>query len=310
MPKKNVIIFGYDELLLTTLDLFSETDTEISAVVFPSNRADPRIDKIRSIVKGRGFRTIRQPPRKRISKFVKKLRSIKPDLIFVWSYTMILPADVVEIPKLGSVNLHMGLLPEYRGVNGIRWALINGEEETGVTLHYMDAGIDTGDIISKAKFPIDPEDDILSLMLKSRAAGLDLLKNTWHQIISGTAKASPQDESKAGYYSAKMSDIETIDWSRPSNEISCLIRASAIPFPGVSTFWNDQKLTIRKAFVQETDPAGEPHGTITNISKEGIEVATGNGKLFVTEIELDGDKTRISRLIEMGLKTGDVFSNG
>src|SRR5690606_17203852 len=109
------------------------------------------------------------------------------DLVFVWSYPMILPREVIEIPRLGCINLHMGLLPQYRGVNGLKWALLNGEIETGVTLHYMDEGIDTGDMLARVSFPITDGDDLVSLMRKARHAGIHLLKNTWRGIADGTA---------------------------------------------------------------------------------------------------------------------------
>ena len=118
-----------------------------------------------------------------------------------------MPAEVIKIPRLGAVNLQIGLLPEYRGVNGIGLAVINGESETGITLHFMDSGIDTGDIISGASSPIAPKDDILSLMIKSRAAGSELLNKNWKQIVTGAASAKPQDDSKAGDYSAKKCPI-------------------------------------------------------------------------------------------------------
>lgn len=307
MSKPKVIVFGYDELLLKSLDVISQTNTDIAAVVFPSNRTDPRIQQIRNMVKGRGYFTMLQPPKKVISEFAKKIRSKKPDLIFVWSYTMILPAEIIEIPKLGAVNLHMGLLPEYRGVNGLRWALINGEKETGVTLHQMDSGIDTGAIISKVAFPIDDEDDILSLMIKSRAAGSGMLKNIWDQVTDGSAPTIQQDESKAVYYSAKMSAIETIDWTKSAKEINNLIRASAFPFPGVYTCWSNQNLTIREASVIKSDKKNDSAGEITAISPAGIDVATGLGKLLITKIEIGGEEISIFDLVESGLKPGDLF---
>src|SRR5262249_49491316 len=149
-----------------------------------------------------------QPPTNKRSEFVSAIRRVSPDLILVWSYPMILPKEIIEIPRYGCVNVHLGLLPEYRGVNGIRWALLNGEDKTRATLHFMDAGIDSGDMIARAAFPIMPEDDILSLMQKSKIAGLRVLENSWAAIASGNVQTMPQDESKANYYSSKMAPPE------------------------------------------------------------------------------------------------------
>jgi methionyl-tRNA formyltransferase len=308
MKIPRVIAFGYDELLLESLDFLSKTQIEIAAAVFPSSRQDWRSDRIREIVKERGFSAIEQPLKKEAGEFVAKLRKLSPDLILVWSYPMILPNDVIEIPRYGCVNVHLGLLPEYRGVNGIRWALLNGEEKTGVTLHFMDAGIDTGDMIARASFPILPEDDILSLMKKSKVAGLHLLENSWNAIISGKVQTLQQDESKANYYSAGMEPSEVIDWLRSSVQIHNLIRASAAPYPGVYTHWNGSKFTVRKSLAIDV-AAGTTPGTIEKLESEGIEVATGLGRLRLTRIELEGQVIAVSKLTELGLKVGDKFQH-
>lgn len=309
MAKSKVIVFGYDELLPASIEFFSNTDTQISAVVFPSNRKDWRANKIRQIIEEKGFLTLEQPPRKEISEFTEKLRQIKPDFIYVWSYSMILPQEIIEIPKHGCINVHLGLLPEYRGVNGIRWALLNGEEKTGVTIHFMDSGIDTGDIISRVSFPITSEDDILSLMKKSKTAGLYLLKNCWQKIASGKANAIPQDESKANYYSAKMSSLETIDWSKSNIEIHNLIRASVIPFSGVYTFWNGHKLVMRKSVPTKNISKLETVGIVEKIDSDGVEIITGNGNLLVTDIEFEGNAMPYKKLKDLGLKVGSIFQN-
>lgn len=309
MPRPNLIVFGYDELLLASLDFFAKTDARISAVVFPSNRTDWRANKIREIVAEKGFLMLEQPPRKEIAGFAEKLRRFKPDLIYVWSYPMILPAEILKSPKRGCVNLHFGLLPEYRGVNGVRWALLNGEEKTGVTLHLMDGGIDTGDILARVSFPITDADDILSLMKKSKMAGLHLLENCWQQIASGKAHAIPQNESQARYFSGKMSALETIDWSKPNVEIHNLIRASAFPLAGVCSFWNGRKLVFRKSVLIGEPRPTEEFGSIEKIDSGGVEIATGRGNLLVTEIEIGGSALRGAELTALGLKVGGKFQD-
>jgi methionyl-tRNA formyltransferase len=309
MAKPNIVVFGYDELLLAALDFFAAAHTRVSAVVFPSNRTDWRANKIRQLVSEKGFRRLEQPPAGKISEFAEKLRRIKPDVIFVWSYPMILPAEIIRIPKFGAVNVHLGLLPKYRGVHGVRWALLNGEEKTGITIHFMDSGIDSGDIISRVSFPITPQDDILSLMKKSKAAGLYLLENCWQQIAAGQVTAIRQDESEARYYSAEMSSIETIDWSRSNIEIHNLIRASAIPFPGVYTFSNGLKFVMRKSLPVENFSRPAIAGRIEKIDGDGVEVATGNGNLLITEIVFEESAIPGTKLFEFGLKAGSRFQS-
>jgi methionyl-tRNA formyltransferase len=309
MAKTNVIIFGYDELLTASLEFFSRTRNRISAVVFPSNRTDWRAAKIRQIVREKGLLTLEQPPRNKISELAKTLRRLKPDLVYAWSYPMILPEEIIDIPKYGCVNVHMGLLPEYRGVNGVRWALLKGEEKTGITIHFMDSGIDTGKIIARVSFPITAQDDILSLMKKSKSAGLYLLENCWHQIASGKVHAIPQDESKSNYYSAKISSFETIDWSKSNVEIHNLIRASVAPFPGVYTFWKDHKLILRKSVPVKNLNQSAAAGVIEKIDSNGVEITTGNGNLLVTRIEIDGKTISTAKLSDFGLRGGSQFEN-
>lgn len=309
MTKSNVVVFGYDELLLASLDFISRTQSRISAVVFPSNRTDRQANKIRQIVRDKGFTLLEQPPRKETSEFTKNLRRIKPDLIFVWSYSMILPEEIIKIPKYGCINVHMGLLPEYRGVNGVRWALLNGEEKTGITIHFMDSGIDTGDIIARATFPITPPDDILSLMMKSKSAGLYLLENRWRQIVSGEVIAIPQDESKAKYYSAEMSSFNAVDWSKSNVEIHNLIRASVFPFPGVYTFSKGHKLILRKSLPVKNSGSSAPGGIIEKIDFNGVEITTGNGNLLITEFDIENNILPDAKLSDFGLEVGNKFQN-
>ncbi|HEY8559962.1 MAG TPA: methionyl-tRNA formyltransferase [Pyrinomonadaceae bacterium] len=309
MTKSNLIIFGYDELLLELIEFFSRKKSKISAVVFPSTRNDSRANRIREIVREKGFTILEQPPRRRISGFAAKIRRLKPDLIYSWSYPMILPEEIIKIPKHGAVNLHMGLLPEYRGVNGVRWALINGEEKTGITIHYMDSGIDSGAVISRVSFPITPADDILSLMIKSKTAGLYLLENVWRDIAAGRVNAVAQDESKARFYSSKMSSLEAIDWSKSNTEIHNLIRASAIPFPGVYTFWRERRLVPRKSAPIAGSSVSNDFGKVAKIDSESLEITTGDGNLRLSNIEIEGVAVTIEELSELGLKIGDRFQN-
>ena len=309
MKQPKTIVFGYDELLLAGLEFFAQAKARVEAVVFPSNRTDRRAAEIRRIVKEKGFSTLEQPLRGKIDEFAENLRRLEPDLFFVWSYPMILPAKIIEIPKNGALNLHLGLLPEYRGVNGVRWALINGESATGVTLHLIDAGVDTGPIVTRGAYPIAPEDDFRTLLIKSRAAGLHLLKHVWPQIAAGRIGATRQDESKARYYSAAMDPGERIDWSRPNVEIHNLIRASVLPLGGVGAQWKGRRLIVRKSAPVDGDEPGARPGTVAKIDERGVEVVTGRGRLLLTAIEIDERRVSPAELSAMGLAAGIRFQN-
>jgi methionyl-tRNA formyltransferase len=296
-----VIVFGYDQLMLTSLDALSEAGAEVIAAVFPRVRQDPRANAIREEVSSRGMETIEQPRKGEIDRFVASINALRPDVIFVWSYPMILSRELIEIPPLGCINLHMGLLPQYRGVNGLKWALLNGETQTGVTLHYIDEGIDTGDMISRVSFPIGDEDDIVSLMKKARFAGIHLMKNIWPQLVEGTVRAMPQNEADAGYYSAAMEPPREIDWSRSAREIHNRIRASARPFEGVYTLWGAKQMVLRRSEPDDL-PADKIPGTVLAVGDDGFTVATGAGRLVVKEVEVDG--ITIPESGPLGIKPG------
>jgi methionyl-tRNA formyltransferase len=309
MKETKVVVFGYDELLLASLEFLSRVKANVVTVVFPSSRTDERANAVRSEVAGLGFTILQQPPAGQDDAFCTELELIAPDVILVWSYPMILSERVISIPIHGAVNIHFGLLPQYRGVNGVRRALLNGETETGLTIHYMDAGIDTGPMIARLTFPIGPEDDILLLMQRSRYAGVALLQNTWQQISNGTAARMQQDTSLAHYYSLAMEPRDIIDWSRQNKQIHNLIRASAFPFPGVHTFIDGRKITLRRAKTPSESETSSLPGTVETVTEVGFTVATGSGLLTVTAIEIDSEPVPNRDLNMQGIFPGSRFTS-
>ncbi len=289
MAASRVIVFGYDELLLASLDFLAENSANVLAVVFPSTRTDENVNRIRAAVADRGLAIVEQPHRNESDKFALELTKLRPDIFLIWSYPMILSQNMIDIPPKRCVNIHHGLLPEYRGVNGVRWALFKCETQTGLTMHYVDQGIDTGDMIARAAFPIEPEDDIRSLMIKSRYVGVQLLTQFWPSIVEGQVGTKPQDEAKAGYYSAKMEPSAVIDWQRPGIEIHNLVRANVEPFNGARTHWNDIEIRVDRTAIAEAN-TGYVAGTILAADDAGPLIATGDGALRILEIEVNGEK--------------------
>lgn len=166
-------------------------------------------------------------------KFVNRLKQLRIDLVLVNSYSLILRPDILAIPPMGAINVHGALLPRYRGANVLNWVLVNGERETGVTLHYMDEGIDTGDIVLQKKVRIGPHDTALTLRNNLHRAGCRLLSELWFLIEAG--KPLPrrrQDESEACYYRRRRPEDGLIDWRLPEREIYNLVRALVRPWPG------------------------------------------------------------------------------
>src|SRR5439155_9931615 len=152
------VFFGYGPFATAGIDALVASGARLAALVVPSNRTGADVELVRARAVHEGLPVWVQPPRDARAPFVDVLRSAAPDAIVVWSYSLLLPGDVLAVPRRGAVNVHTGLLPEYRGGHVLQWALLNGEHETGVTLHYMDEGLDTGPIVAQTRFPIADED--------------------------------------------------------------------------------------------------------------------------------------------------------
>ena len=307
MNLPRVLIFGYDELALTTLEVINGVGAPISGVVFPSNRSSKQIEQVRSLIAVKGIPLLIQPPRQSITAFVEQLLSLNPDLILVWSFPMILPKPVLELPRLGCVNVHFGLLPQYRGGHAFRWAIANGEATTGVTLHYMDEGTDTGPIIATVRFDLEWDDDVVSVMKKSRLAGVYLLKECWASIATGQAPRMPQDKSKAHYYPLTTTEDMLVNWSATSINIYNLVRSLVYPFPGAFTFWRGRKLIIRRVRPVESGFHSLAPGSVASVDQSGVTVETGEGRLLLQEAELDGAIIRAEDFLATGVAVGDRF---
>jgi len=182
-----VVLFGYGVLGESAIEVVSRLDASLVGVVVPTNRTGLGVERVKEAARRSGVVVLTQPGRTCLDKFLEQLRALSPDIIVVWSYSMILPPEIIKLPRLGCVNLHGGILPEYRGGHVMQWAIINGERETGVTLHYINEAIDTGPIIAKAKFPIESHDDGVSVQHKLQELGATLLSEWWQKIIKQTA---------------------------------------------------------------------------------------------------------------------------
>lgn len=171
--------------------------------------------------------------------FVKQIKRLDPDLIIVCSYSMLLHPDILEIPSMGAVNIHGALLPEYRGCNPIQWALINDESETGVTMHYMSAGFDSGDIVAQKRVPILDDDTWVVVLERIGVATDQLLEEQIPKLLSGTNNRSPQDEHYANYFRRRKPEDGQFEWTWKARQIYNLIRALVKPHPGA--FYYDRQ---------------------------------------------------------------------
>ncbi len=218
---------------------------------------------------------------------INRLREIAPDLIFSFYYRAMIPKEVLDIPKLGAYNIHGALLPKYRGRACINWAVINGEKETGATLHVMTESADRGDIIAQKAAPIEFEDTAHDVFLKVTEAAREILMSSLPSLENGTAKRYPQDESKATKFGRRRPEDGEIDWNKSAEEIYNLVRALTHPFPGAFTYWDCKKYFIWKALPAEG--TFEP-GKIR--SESPMLVGTGRGLLRILRIQPEGEPER------------------
>jgi methionyl-tRNA formyltransferase len=233
---------------------------------------------------------IDQPESVNTDEFVARLRAILPDAIVVVAFGQILSEEVLGVPKLGSINLHGSLLPRYRGVAPINWAIVAGETETGVTSMYMAKKVDAGEIILTRRTPIEERETAGELSLRLSVLGADVLAETLELVEKGEAPRLPQDPSLASYArKLKKSDGE-IDWTRPSGSVFDHIRGMT-PWPGAYTWYGGRVLSVLRAEPgAATGRRGDP-GEIVALDRErGIEVASGGGSVWLSEIKPEGKR--------------------
>ena len=303
MPTR-VVVFGYGPLALAALDALARIGVTPAAVVVPGNRQGADVDLVVTRARKQSLPLLVQPKRSALGPFLESLRALRPDVLLVWSYSMLLPPELIAVAPKGAFNLHGGILPAYRGGHVMNWAILNGERESGATLHYIDAGIDTGDVVADERFPIEQSDDAASVQGKLKAAGEALIAKWWPSIEQGTAPRTPQDESRARYYRMRTPDDGLVEWSQTNRQIYNLVRALSAPWPGAHTFAGDTKLVLRRVeAIQSIDNTAVP-GTVVRFEPGNVRVASGSGDLQIMTAEIDGREAGHAALQDAGLTQG------
>jgi methionyl-tRNA formyltransferase len=228
---KRILLFGDPEGVQQVTKVLSQN--AILAIVGATIRSEQR-GALEKLAGRHEVRLLVQPKRNspEYPGFVDEVRGLDPDLMLVNSYAMRVGVELLDLPRFGCVNVHGGLLPEYRGSNPIQWALLNDEVETGVTMHYMTEEFDQGDIIAQRRVAISFEDTWLDVRGRLQRATEGLLEEELPKILSCTNARSPQDESRARYYRRRSAEDGLVDWHRPVRDLYNLIRALVKPHPG------------------------------------------------------------------------------
>ena len=217
-----------------------------------------------------------------------RLRELAPEVIIVVAYGKLLPKAVLDIPPHGCINVHGSLLPRWRGAAPIQWAVIDGEKESGVTTMMMDVGLDTGDMLEQKAIPLDEKETGGSLFDKLSGVGAKLCVKTMEAIENGTAVYTPQDDALATHTGKIQKEMGSIDWSKDAEVIERLVRGLN-PWPSAYTRIDDKNLKIWRAKVISHEVKAAP-GCILKVTKDELEVQTGNGVLALLEVQLEGKK--------------------
>ena len=215
-------------------------------------------------------------------------RQLAPELIVVAAYGRILPEELLQVPPYGSINVHSSVLPKYRGAAPINWAILNGEQETGVTIMYMAKELDAGDIIHCLKTPIDPEETAQELTERLALLGAQALAETVELLQTGKAVRTPQDHSAQTYAPMLSKALSPMDWNRPALALHNQVRG-LIPWPCASTVLGGKQVQVFRTELGGKTAAAP--GTVVAAGKQGIEVACGDGQtLRITQLQAEGGK--------------------
>lgn len=219
---------------------------------------------------------------------VEELRALQPDVIAVVAYGKILPQRVLDIPRLGCVNIHASVLPALRGSGPVQWAILNGLTETGVTAMYMAAEMDAGDIIEIRKTPIDPYENAQSLLDRLAGIGAELLCDTLRAVQAGTVTRTPQNASEATFAPMLTKALCPIDWTMTMRRITDQVRGLD-PWPVATAELGGTRFKIYSVRPTEKKTELAP-GTPVALTKRGLEIACGDGVLEILELQADGGK--------------------
>ena len=288
-----IVFMGTPDFSVPTLEALVASEHEVVGVVTQPDKPKGRGKELHmSPVKECALQhniPVYQPVRARDEAFVDEMRALNPDVMVVIAFGQILPKSLLELPKYGCVNIHASLLPKYRGAAPIQWAVINGDEETGITTMMMDVEMDTGDMLEKTVVKLDPEETGGSLFDRLSLLGGDLILSTLSKLEKGEITPVPQDHEKATYVKKISKSMGDIDWTMDAVSIERLVRGLN-PWPSAFTRWNGKMLKIWEAKVLPDPDVKLPCGSVISASDEGLKIQTGAGVLCVTSLQLEGKK--------------------
>ncbi len=292
MRSLSVVFAGTPEFSVPALEALVASRHRVVAVYTQPDRPAGRGQQLTmSAVKQAALRhglTVEQPATLREASAVDHLRSYRPDVMIVVAYGLILPASVLSVPAMGCINIHASLLPRWRGAAPIHRALLAGDSQTGVTIMQMDAGLDTGPMLLEKTTAIARTDTTGSLHDRLAQMGAEAVIEALDGLIAGSLSPRPQPAEGATYAAKIRKEEALIDWSKPALELEHQVRAFN-PWPVAQTSLHRQQLRIWEALAT-ADRSDATPGTVTQADSNGIRVATGEGTLVLSRVQLAGRK--------------------
>lgn len=293
--RPRAIFFGTPEFAVPCLRALCEF-ADVALVVTQPDRPAGRGMKlapppVKTLALERGIEVI-QPTKLRPPAFAEQLRQVGADVSVVVAYGRILPRNVLDAARLGSVNVHASLLPELRGAAPIQWSIIRQAAQTGVCLMRMDEGLDTGDVLARAALEIEPEETAGELAPRLSQLGARVLREQLPRYLAGELVPQPQDNARASLAPILKKDDGRIDWTQSASALHALIRGTH-PWPGAVTFLHGQRVKLHRARVTVADGAHAEPGRVLRADRHAIEVACGQGVLALQELQPEG-KRRMS----------------
>ncbi len=286
----NILFMGTPDFCVPILESLIDNYNVVGVVTQPDKEVgrhkEIRFSPVKEKAIEKGILVI-QP--EKIRKEYQEILNREPDLIVTCAYGQIIPKEILDYPKYGCINVHASLLPKYRGGAPIQRAIMNGEEETGITIMYMDEHMDTGNMISKATIKIGDNDNFETIHDKLSVLGRDLLLETLPKIIDGTNESIKQNDEEATFAPIITREDEMIDFNKTAEEIYNHIRALS-PFPGAYATLDGKIVKIYNSRINKQFYTEKENGEIGEIYKDGIGVSCKDYEIVITDIMFAGKK--------------------
>ncbi len=310
-----IVFFGSPASALPSLKRITAAGHSIELIITQPDKPSGRGKKlmpcpVRRTALERNISSCQPLKIKQDAAVLEKIREIQPELIVVVAYGQIIPASIIYLPKYHSLNLHFSLLPKYRGASPVQWALLNGEEKTGITIFELNEKMDEGDILAQEEVEILPEENAAELEARLAQKGAELLVESIARVDS--LEHRPQDHSQATYAPKLSKEDGKIDWSKNAPRIERQVRAFT-PWPSAYTFLNEKRIIILKGKrVEGKFSPSSSSGEILEIKKEGIEVCCGERTTFLVQnLQPEGRKKMDAYAFCLGarVRVGDKLSS-